>query len=264
MDLGTGLALLGSAKLVEKLLGPTAEYLGGELKDFAKIRTKNINKIFHKAFIKLGDQIEEEGSVSPKILKGIVNEGSFCDDEVTFEYFAGVLASSRSQIVRDDRGAVMLALINRLSSYQIRTHYIFYSVIKSLFEGTDRKMNSFENRKEMMTFLPMEIFIKAMDFTGQEEEILSSLKAHSLFGLSKEDLIENNFTYGTHKYIKERHPKATTGGIIYQPTILGVELFLCAHGYNEKNLYCLLDIDKPCKIEEEIMIPQGYRPLNTL
>lgn len=29
MELGSGLALLGSAKPVEKLLGPTCDYIGG-------------------------------------------------------------------------------------------------------------------------------------------------------------------------------------------------------------------------------------------
>lgn len=264
MDFGTGLALFGSAKLVEKLLGPTVEYIGDGLKNFTEIRINNVNRIFHKAVIKLGDRIEEEGSVPPKIYRGVVNEGSFCDDEVAAEYFGGVLASSRSQIARDDRGAVMLALVTRMSNYQIRTHYIFYSVIKSLFEGADKKINSFKNREELTTFLPMEIFTKAMDFTDEEEEKLSALNAHSLFGLSRENLIENNFTYGEPDYIKERYPEANTRGIIFQPTILGTELFLWVHGYNERNLYILLDKSKPCKIEEEIMIPQGYRPLKSL
>ncbi len=38
MDLGTGLALLGSAKLLEKLLGPTADYVGEGAKTWAQRR----------------------------------------------------------------------------------------------------------------------------------------------------------------------------------------------------------------------------------
>src|SRR3990167_4792547 len=102
MDVGTGLALFGSAKFIEKLLGPTADYLGEGIKDWAKKQKENVGNIFLNAQKKLGDKIETEGMVSPKVLKGILNEGSFCEDFLAVEYFGGVLASSRSGISRDD------------------------------------------------------------------------------------------------------------------------------------------------------------------
>lgn len=264
MEIGTGLALLGStvgsAKIIEKLLGPTADYLGAGLKDFAEIRIKNISRIFQKACTKLGDRIENEGSVSPKILRSILNEGSFCDDELSAEYFGGVLASSRSTISRDDRGAALLALISRLSAYQIRAHYILYSVLKKLYDGSEIIMNSYENREKLTTFLPMECFVIGMDFSGAELERLSALNAHVIFGLSRENLIEN-FIYGQPEYIRERYPSAPSRGIIYQPTSSGSELYLWAHGYDDKNFYGLFDPTKPCKMEHRIDIPEGSMPI---
>lgn len=42
MELGSGLALLGSAKLIEKLLGPTCEYLGQNIQQLTKRMHDNL------------------------------------------------------------------------------------------------------------------------------------------------------------------------------------------------------------------------------
>src|SRR6266567_7917518 len=122
MEPATGLTILGtavgSAKIVEKLLGPTAEYLGDGLKSWTEKRVENTKRIFQHATKLLGDRIETAGGVPPKVLKGILDEGSFCDDELSAEYFGGVLASSRSGVSRDDRGAAFIALLGRLTTYE--------------------------------------------------------------------------------------------------------------------------------------------------
>ena len=129
VDPGTGLAALGIAlggkDLVVKLLGPTAEYLGNGMKGFAERRVENVGKIFSNASKKLGSKLEDTGGVPPKVLKGIVEDGSFADDFLAVDYFGGVLASSRTGISRDDRGAYFNSLISRLSTYQLRAHYMF-------------------------------------------------------------------------------------------------------------------------------------------
>ena len=51
MEVGSGLALLGSAKLIEKLLGPTCEYLGQNLQQLTKNLFKNVSiKILQPLF----------------------------------------------------------------------------------------------------------------------------------------------------------------------------------------------------------------------
>jgi hypothetical protein len=121
MDTATGLTILGgavgSAKIVEKLLGPTADYIGLGVKTWTEKRVENVGRIFRIAAEKLGSSIEEKGGIPPKVLKGILEEGSFCDDELSANYLGGVLASSRSSAPRDDRGATYIALIGRLSTW---------------------------------------------------------------------------------------------------------------------------------------------------
>ncbi len=79
MDPATGLTILGSAvggaKLVEKLLGPTADYVGTGLKNWAEKRVTNASRIFEKAAEKLGSRIDEPGAVPPRVLKEILDEG---------------------------------------------------------------------------------------------------------------------------------------------------------------------------------------------
>jgi hypothetical protein len=100
MEANSGLAILGaaigSAKLIEKVLGPTAEYLGTGLRDFAQHRVDNVKRIFQKANAFLGDNPPAGQAVPPRVLRDVLNDGSYRDDELTASYYGGILASSRS------------------------------------------------------------------------------------------------------------------------------------------------------------------------
>ncbi len=172
VDPGTGLTVLGTAlgskDLVAKILGPTAEYLGAGMRDWTERRVKNLGRVFENAKERLGDKIDSPGAVPPKVLKGILEAAPFCDDELGAEYFGGVLASSRSEVGRDDRGAAFLALIERLSTYQIRSHYFFYTVIRVLYEGLTENLSVNEGRSRLKTFVPLEAYRFAMEFGDKE------------------------------------------------------------------------------------------------
>lgn len=145
--------LLLNSDTMKKVLGPTADYFGEEIKMFAEKRVNNIKKIFSSAERKLGSKVNDIGKVPPKVLRGILNEGSFSEDELCVEYFGGLLASSRSEISRDDRAAYYISLLGHLSSYQIRTHYIFYSVLKELFSDTHLNIGIERERKQMIIYV---------------------------------------------------------------------------------------------------------------
>ncbi len=262
MDLGTGVALLGSAKVLEKLLGPTADYIGMGAKDCVQRRRENVNRIFEKATRKLGPKIESSGTVPPRVIEGVVNGGSFCDDELGAEYFGGVLASSRSDSPRDDRGAVLNALITRLSSYQLRTHYILYTTVRKLFTGSGLTL-TLKDRPKLQTFVPYSVYAQAMQFSGSEGDQPVGMLEHVFFGLSRESLIES-FMYGQAEDLKERYPGATDEGILYTPTVLGAELFLWAHGHSSASAIDLLDPGNAFSIDVSVVIQNGpcaTRPL---
>jgi hypothetical protein len=253
----------GSAKLIEKILGPTAEYIGEGIQVWTEKRVSNLGRIFNHCWKKLGDRIDSEGTVPPKVLKTILVDGSFAEDELTAEYFGGVLASSRSEVSRDDRGAVFAALVGRLSTYQIRAHYVFYSLVKELFDGQSLNVGFSGDRSRMSIFVPLESFILAMDFSSKEQEHFNQLTGHALFGLVKEDLIGENYTYAREEEMKRRFGDKVRTGLVFTPTGLGVELFLWAHGRGDLHVKALLEPEITFSSETKINIPAGYFALRT-
>ena len=231
METGSGLELLGSAKLLEKLLGPTCEYIGENILQLTKRMRENVAKVFTNAESKLGDRINEEGRVPAKVLKSILENGAWCDEDLQCEYFGGVMASSRSSILRDDRGAYFSNLVSSLTTYQIRMHYLVYSEIHSLFSGKDYNICNRSVRRNLEIYIPINTFLNAMDFSEDEAKRFNELTPHILFGLANSGLIENEFQYGPLESMLKMYSKADTYGIVLQPSQQGVELFMWAYGY---------------------------------
>ena len=247
VGLGAVAAYLGKDG-ISRILGPTADYLGGELKEFTKRRIENVGKIFSRAEKKLGDKLDCPGQVPPKVLKTIINEGSYSDDDITIEYFGGVLASSRTEISRDDRGARLVKVIDNMSTYQIRSHYLIYSTISELFSNNKNSFGLSEDRNKMQLFMSVQDYVDAMEFTQQEwdnRQILS----HIFHGLSTDGLIEGTWRFGNQDSLKEIVNTVPDDGVICTPSALGVELFLWAFGHGDKQLDFLLADDFSPEIE---------------
>lgn len=183
VGLGAIAAYLGKDG-VAKLLGPTADYLGSELQDFTRKRIENVGKIFKKAEERLGEKIEQPGAIPPKVLKTVINEGSYSEDQIAVEYFGGVLASSRSDISRDDRGARIAKALDNLSSYQLRCHYLIYSTISNLFKGKTQSIKQHNDREKLGIFMPMNEYISSMGLT-QKEWDNPQIITHTFNGLSE-------------------------------------------------------------------------------
>lgn len=258
MEIGTGLTILGTAlggkEVIVKILGPTAEYIGDGLKDFAQKRVDNIQNIFKNAHKKIGDKIDDNARVSPKILKGILNEGSFADDFLSVEYFGGVLASSRTGISRDDRGVFFNYLISRMSTYQLRTHYIFYHCLKKTFNGENINWGFDDQRSRMRLFIPISSFVDVMDFTKEERYKLHPILDHIVNGLLREQLIDPWHIYGELEDIKKYFLDASEKGIILQPNKLGFELFYWAYGKGQENPRDFLNEDVVFQLDNKITI----------
>jgi hypothetical protein len=260
VGLGAIAAYLGKDGLA-KLLGPTAEYLGGELQEFTKKRIENIGKIFSKAEEKLGDDINKPGHVPPKVLKIIVNEGSYCDDAVAVEYFGGILASSRTELGRDDRGGRIAKILDGMSTYQIRSHYLFYSLIRKLFRDSGY-LFTHEDRGKMAIFIPWDVFSHAMQFNQKEVDQLVSILNHILFGLNADGLIEN-FQYGPKERLAKYFPQVNAGGILVSPSAFGAELYLWGYGEGDKELSYILNDDAFVDLPEVPLLAEGVLPASS-
>ncbi len=264
IDTGTGLTALGAAlggkDIIVKLLGPTAEYIGDEAKEFTRKRFENLKKIFSNAAKKLGSKLEnEKGTVPPKVLKGIIDDGSFCDDFLATEYFGGVLASSRTGISRDDRGAYFNSLISGLSSYQLRFHYLVYHLIKLIFNTEAINVGLEEDRRKLRIFIPFETYLIGMEFFGAEENESGNILTHILTGLTKEGLLDNFYQFGDVNFLKIKFPGIDRGGIVLEPSILGIELFFWAYGLGQRSINDYLKDTIIFDLDQKVNITGDYK-----
>ena len=199
---------------------------------------------------------------TPKVLRGILNEGSFSEDELCVEYFGDYWHHQEAKISRDDRAAYYIYLLGHLSSYQIRTHYIFYSVLKELFSDTHLNIGIERERKQMIIYVPMEQYALSMEFGPKENK--NTIIAHSMVGLIREGLLDKFYAIGGANALKEYSDRIEKSGVVFQPSTVGVELFLWAHGRGELSIQQFFesghsferinDIDKPsgCIITKSI------------
>jgi hypothetical protein len=263
MDPGTGLTILGSAiggaKVVEKVLGPTADYVGVGLRNWTEKRVQNAGRIFEKAAIKLGEKINEPGSVPPRVLKEILDEGSYCDDELTAEYFGGVLASSRTGTSRDDRAASYLKLTSELSAYQIRFHYVSYFAWRQLFAGSGLRPTFGEDLDKMWLFLPGSFLSVAMDFTADEPA--SDILMHCTSGLERHDLM-NQAHWGSPEHVNPLNKQrgwceVSEYGLCIQPTQFGIDYWLWAVGLGTVNRTHFLESNLVMHNLPNISVPAG-------
>lgn len=256
MDIGTGLAVFGAAKMVEKLLGPTASYIGEGVRDWAAKRTENVKNIFENAAGKLGDKIEEEGHIPPRVLKEILDEGSYSDDFISVEYFGGVLASSRTGIDWDDRGKYFASLIGRMSTYHLRAHYVFYHVFKREFNGNEFNIGLSTDADNMGVFISMNCFKEAMDL--EDEENFYPILQSCISVLVKEDLLGMHHCYGDIDFMKTQYKGATEAGIIVYPSTLGTSLFMWVYNLANEHVQNLINEEFDFEIDKRVNLNNDF------
>jgi hypothetical protein len=247
MDLVTGLAIF-TALAGSEVLKPTNKAIGEKLKE-------SLEKIALKAKAKFNsEQLADNIQPNYRVIKAISNEGAFCDDELMAEYFGGVLASSLSEVSRDDRGVSFASLVGRLTTYQIRAHYIFYNTVKALFDGrTDVSVLSSKYRNKLEVFYPNDSFNLAMEFS--EKENVSVILPSVMSGLARESLIEKDYEV----IGGEKTAFCGGNGIVFCPTDLGTELFLWVHGKNNIPVKDFLKPEHKFSVELNVKLPRDYK-----
>jgi hypothetical protein len=268
VDPGTGMAVLGSAPVVLKIVGPTADYVGGGIKNLVERQVENVEAIFANAADKLGEEgLNKPGAVPPRVLKEIIEGGSFCEEPLSTEYFGGILASSKSEQSRDDRGATLAALVGRLSTYQLRCHYLMYAHGQRLLLGSGLELGVGDQRHaRAQFFMPISTWIEGMGFSDDERERFESLAAHCGPGLMREDLVGDRFGSGNAKSLQGAFGRDFEGvaGIVYELTILGIELFMAAHGKLLIALPGFVDPDHACEVNVDVDLDGDVVPLGEL
>jgi len=84
-DFGTQVAVQVTRDLIAKVVGPKVREYIGNFRGWNERRRANSERIFESAARKLGGRLNEDESVHPKVLKVIIDEGSFSEDLLTSE-----------------------------------------------------------------------------------------------------------------------------------------------------------------------------------
>jgi hypothetical protein len=241
--IGAGLAVLASKDLLNRLLGPSFDYMGQRARGVVEKCDINLDNVLAAAVRKLGRRIDAPGIVSSRILKGVLDQGAFCEDELTAEYLGGVLASSRSEVARDDRGVSYLKIIESLSTYQLRTHFLIYS---ALVRASNKRANDrpwIDPIHSTLAFTEAS-YADAMGYGEFEDH--ARIVEHVFLGLEAHDLCH----YGLP--LLKRWPKDGNSNNDHvdlpfryvHPSVRGMELFLWGNGMGYLNPRSYLDLER--------------------
>jgi hypothetical protein len=222
--------------MLGKLIGPSMEYVGERIpividtsiKEIPKT-AMNILRILGHAVRISGSKCDEHRIVNPRVLRQIFDEGAFCEDELTSVYFGGVLASSRNEDFKDDRALNFLSLLSSMSSYQIKLHYMIYTVLRKAYVGKDINFES-DWKSKMQLFITLNELLTYVDQSPIGNCKHDLIMPHLFWGLDRFDLI-SNFTYGNElEVLRHCHDGQ---GAVFQPSIFGIEFYMWANGLSD-------------------------------
>lgn len=219
-----GISLVSSG-----LISVIKNYFGEDINNWPIERLRNLSEIIKNSNRKEENfKTEQNGKLPPKTVKILLKDATWCSDEVQYEYFGGVLATSKTLVDRDDRGHYYSQIINNLSTYQLRGHFLFYHLLRNNYLNDRKNINDSRVSVKMKIYLPMKTYYDAFVFSEQEIRDENNILSHIMFGLRKENLLDH-ISWGHN--CKTLYSKAEKNGIIFSPTRLGIELFMWAQGY---------------------------------
>lgn len=185
--------------LIRRLLRKIADSMGADLNqsylDYREKRRANAEKVLKNGVKILGDRINNPGTIHPRVFAGILDSGSWSDDEVSAHYYGGLLASSRSGIARDDRGVAMVEFIKSLSVYELRIHFLCYRAFWEVFRGFKTNPLKEGDLDAMLIYIPKDEAFGAMEFEDGEDDQM--LFGASLLSLASKWLMGRPTSYGS-------------------------------------------------------------------
>jgi hypothetical protein len=208
-----------------RLLGPASDEVARALQRFTEARLRNVGRVIEAAERRSGSNGGDGRVVPLRVALRVLDEGAYAEDDLVVEYLGGVLASSRTGRGRDDRGNTFLSLVSRLSTYHLRTHYVFYTEMRRVLRGLPIELRDLDQvHANGRVFVPHSIYDTAMDYGGDEDpEIISS---HSMWWLDREELLGWN-PGGSVAYLSSieglRDYQFPDSGTVAWPTVPGVE-----------------------------------------
>jgi len=217
----------GVSSAIVRVVGPSLDKIGEVLAGYTEFRLRNVARIVNIAERKGADCEAEAGAVSPRVAHRLLEEGSYCDDELMAEYFGGLLGASRSTSGRDDRAAMWTAAVASMSAIEVRAHYLLYREWASLLGGrTDLVpvLGMDTGRRAAKMYLPVQEFA---DVLGESD--LPGSVSHAISHLVRLGLLDPEYGYGDNSKIDAADSRFDRTLKVH-PSIAGMELYGWAQG----------------------------------
>jgi hypothetical protein len=179
------------------------------------------------------------------VLKGILDGGSFREDDVGVEYFAGVLAGSRSEYGYDERGAMYNNVLDDISTLHLRARYVLYRSAQAI-AARYPEVNWYageERRRLQHLAVPAESFFRAMAVAGASGVSTAAI-AHIMTGLGRLSLLGRmgRGAMATPEYLRAEVENVDWPAdcLVSSTSLTSEPSFLCAaHGFSASPLDAL-------------------------
>jgi hypothetical protein len=245
--------------LLLRAFGPAADEIGQALARWTALRVGNVKRVTAVADRK-SLATGRDGIVNPRLARSLLEEGSYCDNELMAEYLGGILAGGRSVDGRDDRAVSWSAMINSMSSVQVLLHFILYREWAHAIHGmTDDKI---AGRQDIgLIYVDADEVVRSLAAAHPELEPSAGI-VHAIAGLARLDLIGSGWTTGPVAQMPPPSPPelAFESAIRATPSHAGMELYGWACGLPGFSFREFMSLPEPVEFDVEIPRPAAVLP----
>ncbi|MCS3844785.1 hypothetical protein [Microbacterium sp. AK031] len=234
-------AAKAAGSLLTRLFGPSADVIGANWAD--RLREQNMERLLKKTEKRAKAREtkgEDPGIANPRVASQVFASAEYSDSEVVAEYLSGVLASSRDATGTSDAGVAWSTVVSRLSSDQLRLHYLIYASARQrvIQQGFSRSNNA-HSIEIVLHFTPL-FALAGMTVTAF---------ADAIDGLMREGLIGDGYHYAptSQLFEKEAARRNTTveypheSGLRVSMSVHGIRLFVWGNGAGDKGIDAYID-----------------------
>jgi len=233
------------------VFGPSLNEVGESLRRLTQRKLDNVGRVVQKANRKSRGQKSDSGP-DLRAAEAILREAMVAESEIVADYLGGVLASARSG--GGDDAVAWTALIARMSSKELRLHYMIYSAIRREALGhTEINILDHPGRERLRILIPY------VGNPGLYQALGNSMEAATApltaTGLERERLFEQNWRFGPD--VGTPRPEFEGGGFELAPSFNGMNLYMWGHGMGAWGISQFLH-DEPLEPLPDISVPQAY------
>jgi hypothetical protein len=201
--------------LLVRVFGSSADSVAEAIRSYPEYRLHNVSRIVERADAQIHSP-DEDTRINLRVAHVLLEDGSYCDDELMASYLGGLLAGSRTPRGRDDRAVAWSKVITTLSSLQLRAHCLLYREWAARLRIIAVYDLGVEAGRVQAT---MEVssgeFAKLLVYGSDVDE--NDAMSHAIGGLIRAGLLGDKFFYND-KLVR------------VMPSIMGIELYGWALG----------------------------------